>query len=196
MADLITTLDLECTDCKLTQGITISCTDRTPGGNDNTIFLINKCEIASYTDTYTDNTIDDITLIGGAVWFPVQARLDTVAWEETVNQQSGFFTQNLTFVVDLIATGASIDAGAQTVLDFINELTNPYNNFVAVFNHNGGFRRVFGLLGATRGLKNGGGTVGTSGTNFEEIGGYTITLSSVSGKPAPVLSINAALPTV
>lgn len=196
MADLITNLDIPCIgDCGLSNGLEISCDYRTPGGNDNTIYIINKCNIDSYADNYTNGVVDEITLNPGAVWFAVQARLDTITWEETVNQQSGFYTQTLTFILDLIANAATKDEGAQMLLDFVQQISNPYNNFVAVLAHNGGFRRIFGLY-EIRGLKNGAGTVGISGANFEETGGYTITLTAGSSRPAPVLSIDAPLPLV
>ena len=181
--------------CKMQEGLEISCEFRNRGGNDNNIYIINKCDIASYDFDYTTNIVNSFTLNTNTTWFLVQARLDSIAWEETVNQQTGFYTQNLTFILDLVAQANTVDDGAQALLNFLHSITNPYNDYVAVFTHNMGFRRVFGLL-EIRGLKNGGGTVGTSGTNFEELGGYTITMTASAGEPAPVLAIGAALPTV
>ena len=75
-------------------------------------------------------------------------------------------------------------------LDFVDKLKNPYNNFVVIARHNGGFQKVFGLVGNPyRGLKNAAGTVVASGTTLDAgDGGATVTLTYASPNFAPVLS--------
>lgn len=195
MVDLNQVLDdIECNDCGLSEGIEVSC-ERSPGGNLETIYIINKCQIENYDDSYTDNVIDAINLTPGAVWFPIQTKIDTLSWEVPVDQAGGFYTQNITFNLDLLVQNNDFDLSAQKLLDFVNTITNPYNNFVAVITHNNGRRYVFGLQKG-RGLKNGGGSTIVSGATLTDPAGATITLTTGSTKPPFVLSQNAALPIV
>jgi len=186
MAD--TLVGLACNDCRLATIISPSCTEASPGGNDTTLYIIDKCAIEKYV-TYSTNVIDDIVLNVNEYWIPVTVKPNSLTFEVTIDETAGFYTTNVQFIVDLLSEDPDFSLSAQLTLDWLNEIRNPYSKFVVAIQHNNGRYYVFGLPGKT-GLKNGAGTVISSGAALTDQSGITVTLTGAQTKPPQVLTEN------
>lgn len=186
-------LDLECTDCVLTDGFIPPCQPDSNGGNDIDIYMISTCDIESIEDGYDNNVITDITLKPTANWHLIKAVPDSVTVNETLNVQTGGYAYAISFQISALGEDTTPAEQAALARKFVQAVSNPYEKFTIVItaNHGEGVRYIYGET--IRGLRIADGTEFASGETFEDLSGFTLNFSG-SGKLARPLAANVALP--
>lgn len=178
MADLLKTIAVPCTSCKITTDFLAPCAGIS-GGLTTDGYITNLCDIESYSDLGTDGIIDDITMTLTGVWYKVQVIRDSMALTTTVNETRGFKTYALSFQISAINDNTDVVAGYNETRQFMEFITNPNNKFVFIITNTEGIRVVLGI-DSINGLRNASGTQQESGKVFDDFSGYTINLSGSS----------------
>lgn len=182
---------MACSSCLLTMGFTPNCATKVPGGNNLKFYLIPKCNVVSFDDTYSNGIIDDITLEAGAYFYEVRANKDSVTTTEDVTLPNKFITQTLVFTITNIGDDLDKEVGAQLASDFAADILNSDEGIMVIVEDRAGIRKIYGYqngLEISAGQK-------VSGAAIADVAGNTITL--VGGEPtyAPVLTSDYAIPT-
>jgi hypothetical protein len=171
-------LNLNCTDCVLSQGFIPPCEPNSIGGNDNELYIISTCNIESFEEEYDAGIITDITLKAGAFWHVVKAQLDSVDVTASKNIANGVFTPIVTFkIAALSGLGATPEEKAANAQKFVNLASNPYEKYTIIVkaNHGDGVSYAFGLN--KLGLKIAEGTEYASGLTNQDTAQYTLVYS-------------------
>lgn len=192
------TINIDCTTCVLDSGFKAPCAPNSPGGNDNTIFIIPTC----YLDTISDDggtgasaIVTGITYTTGSTgWYQIECQPDTLVINENMNLTTGSFSYDIQFQISALANGSDGDAQAAAARGFVDSISNPYEKFtlIATSNAGDGVRYIYGE--SRVGLKINDGTTFTSGTNIDELAGFTIALKG-AGSIARVVSADIDIPT-
>lgn len=166
-----------------------NCEFKTAGGNNRELYIIPRCQITGFTDNYTDNIIDDITLDGAASWFRVVARKDTVQGNAAYEPTNEVLNQQVIFTISKLGDGLTKEAAAQTALDFVEEIVNSAENFAVIEIDRSGVAHLYGF---TNGLERED-IQYASGAAAADLSGTTITLTGPGeGLPRVVSSTYVA----
>lgn len=175
---------MACSTCLLTSGFATNCTVKVPGGNDYVFYLIPRCEVTGFTDTYSNGVVDDITIDGGASWFQVTANKDSVVTTEDLTPPVNFFTQTIVFTISNIADDLDKEVGAQIATEFVNEIINNVGGILVLVKDRAGIWRIYGYengLDVSISQK-------TSGAALADVAGATLTLTGGEPTQAPVVT--------
>jgi hypothetical protein len=171
--------------CLITKGYSAStgCDDLFSVGGLEEVFLANRSQVVSVTDSNADNVFDEVTFASGAGFYKFDFTKDTASFESALVVGSNkYFRSTLTLSY----------AGTSPV-DLAQFQSLCGSKLVAIVKDKNG--RAY-LLGRVSSLEAIDGTVFAVGATADDLAGATLVLESVGKKPVEGFAINGTFPVI